>query len=216
MSRIVLAVALCSAGVVFAQTPAPAQKKAPASIPDRANPGAPAAAPSAPGEAPMMEPKPGPETVALKPFAQSSTMTGTVPAGAFGPNSPEMPTRAKSTCKWILDGLWVACDITETTGSGKQAMKWTGHWVFGWDFLSKSYRGTMTSTMGDQMAMKGTLEGAKMVWESAGELKGPPGTPSKFRITEDASEPKAIKFTDEAFVDGKWVTTGTAVEKPTK
>src|SRR5689334_22056280 len=68
--------------------------------------GAPTGAP--PGPPPL--PKPGPETEALKPFAKSVTWTGKVPAGAFG-NNPELPSKGKATCKWILNNLWVSCDM---------------------------------------------------------------------------------------------------------
>ena len=34
------------------------------------------------------------------------------------------------------------------------------------------------------------------------------------RFTEDATDPKAIKFTEEGMVGGKWVVRGTAVRKP--
>jgi hypothetical protein len=171
------------------------------------------AAPPASGEA-MTPPKPGPETLALKPFAQSSTMTGTLAAGAWGKN-PELPAKATSKCKWTAGNMWVACDIDETIGAGKTAMKWSGHWMFGWDLAAKAYVGVMASSMGEHEAMKGTLEGSKLTWESMHEMKAPPHMPSKLRITEDATDPKAIKFTEEALVDGKWVTMENAVEKPT-
>ena len=39
-----------------------------------------------------------------------------------------------------------------TTGTGKTAMKWMGHWVFGYDVTAKGYRGTMSDNMGMMMA----------------------------------------------------------------
>jgi hypothetical protein len=162
----------------------------------------------------MTPPKPGAETDALKPFAHSSTSTGTVPAMAMG-NPAEMPTKAKETCKWSAGGFWISCDIDETVGTGKTAMKWQGHWTFGYDLAAKAYRGVMFTSSGDHMAMKGTLDGAKLTWESAEAMKVP-NMPSKLRITEDATDPKAIKFTEEGLLNGKWVPLSTAVEKPTK
>jgi hypothetical protein len=131
-----------------------------------------------------------------------TTMTGT-----------EMATKGKATCKWVLNNLWVVCDIEDVAGTGKDAKKWMGHWVFGWDFAAKGYRGTMTGSFGAQQQMKGTLEGAKMTWETMTEMKVP-GMPSKFRFTEDATDPKAIKFTEEGFMNGKWMVHGTATHKP--
>jgi hypothetical protein len=141
-------------------------------------------------------------------------MAGTVPANAMG-NPAELPTKAKTTCKWVAGGFWVSCDIDETVGTGKTAMRWQGHWTFGYDLAAKAYRGVMFSSEGQHMAMKGTLDGSKIVWESAQEMKVP-NMPSKLRITEDAADPKAIKFTEEGLMNGKWAPLTSAVEKPTK
>jgi hypothetical protein len=235
MQKLLTAVLALSFGVAYAQTPAEKTAKPAGEKPAAAAPGAKATktkttttktttkAPAAEkgttaGEKPaaaempeMTPPKPGPETEALKPFSKSLSSTGTVPAGAWAPNSPEMPTKGRATCKWVLNKLWVSCDIKETTGKGKQAMKWEGNWVFGYDVGAKAYRGTMTDNWGMQTAMKGTLEGSKMTWES-GEIQMM-GHPTKIRITEDATNPKAIQFTSEHEVNGKWVVDETAVHK---
>jgi hypothetical protein len=197
--------------IVHAQAPAKAGDTAkPAAPPAGTKPTTPAKD-APPAGAEMAPPKPGPETEALKPFAKSVTSSGTIPAGVMGGN-PELTTKGKSTCKWVLNNLWVSCEIEENVGSGKQAMKWAGHWVFGYDFIAKGYRGTMTSTMGDQTQMKGTLEGSKLVWENIEEMKVP-GMPSKSRITLDATDPKAIKFSEEGYLQGKWVPMGASVHK---
>lgn len=227
MQKLLTAALALSFGVAYAQAPAektakpagekPAAKsagakpaaKAPAAGEKAAAPGAPAAATA---QAPAMTPpKPGPETEALKPFAKSATSTGTVPAGAYGTN-PEMPTRGRANCKWVLGKLWVSCDVQDTMGKGKQAMKWQGNWMFGYDYGDKGYRGVMTDNFGTQTEMKGTLEGSKLTWESVGEVEMM-GHPTKIRITQDATDPKAIKFTSEHEANGKWVVDETAVHK---
>ena len=91
-------------------------------------------------------------------------------------------------------------------------MKWMGHWVFGYDTATKSYRGVMVDNMGMMMPMKGTLEGSKMTWESTGEMKVP-NMPSKMRFTMDAADPKNIKFTEEGEMNGKWAVHSTATHK---
>ena len=213
MHKLLAAVLTLSFGALsYAQAPAKAGETAkPAQPAAGTKPAATAPAKEGAAAPEMAPPKPGPETEALKPFAKSVQSTGTIPAGAMGQN-PELATKGKSTCKWTLNNLWVACDIEEIVGSGKQSMKWNGHWVFGYDFLAKGYRGTMTSTMGDQTQMKGTLEGSKLVWENIEEMKIP-GMPSKSRITLDATDPKAIKFTEEGYLQGKWVPMGMATHK---
>ena len=202
MNKLVLVVSLCTFGLAHAQS---GKSDKPATPPS----GGTAAA----GAPPAMEmPKPGPEQDALKPYAKNMTSVGTMAAGSMGPGSPEMATKGKATCKWIAGNMWVACDIEDSSGTGKTAMKWIGHWVFGYDVMAKGYRGTMTDNMGTMMPLKGTLDGAKLTWES-GEMKVP-NMPTKMRFTEDATDPKAIKFTEEGMVGGKWVVRGTATHKP--
>jgi hypothetical protein len=204
--QIVIAAALCACSTVFAQAksdgkPKPADKPAAAAAPAGAPP------------ADMAPPKPGAETKALEPFAKSVTWTGKVPAGAMMPGMPEMPSKGKATCKWIINGLWSVCDLEDNVGTGKQAMKWQGHMVSGWDFGAKEYRGTMVDNWGISSNMKGKLDGAKLTWESMGEIMMM-GQPTKIRITMDATDPKAIKFTGEHTVKGAYVVDEETVMKP--
>jgi hypothetical protein len=208
MNKLTFVAVLLSFSVAHAQGTAadkkPAGEKAPAA--DKAAPG------GDPMAAMMAMSKPGPDQEALKPFVHNITSTGNVVAGGMGPGSPEMPTKGKATCKWINNNMWAACDIDETMGTGAKAMKWSGHWVFGWDNLAKAYRGMMTDNFGMMERMKGSLDGTKMTWESMDEMKVP-NMPSKSRITMDAADPKNIKFTEEVFMGGKWVVHGTATHK---
>jgi hypothetical protein len=66
--------------------------------------------------------------------------------------------------------------------------------------------------MGTMSRMKGTLEGKKMVWESMDEMKVP-NMPSKERVTDDASDPKAEKMTFEGMMGGKWMPMGSGTFK---
>ncbi|MDB4965090.1 MAG: hypothetical protein JWN44_779 [Myxococcales bacterium] len=207
MTKLLTAVALLSFGTAYAQS---GKTDKPAAAPSGA-----AATPSGASAAaePMMPPKPGPETEALKPFAHNIVSTGTVMAGAMG-NNPEMATKGKATCHWAVGNLWVMCDIEEVTGTGKTAFKWMGHWMFGYDVMAKGYRGVMLDNMGMMAPMKGTLDGSKLTWESMNEMKGgPPGMPTKMRFAMDATDAKNIKFTEDGWVGGKWVTRGTGVHK---
>ena len=110
----------------------------------------------------MAPPKPGAEQKALAPFfGGNMTWAGTMHAGAMGPSSPEMPTKGKQTCHVGLDGFWYMCEASSTTGSGKQAMKWSGHFLIGYDAGAKSYRATGVDNMGFMVTMKGELNGKK-------------------------------------------------------
>jgi hypothetical protein len=146
-------------------------------------------------------PKPGEQHQALQPFVKSAAFTGKMMAGAMGPGSPELPTTGRSTCKWMLSGLWAACDITGTVGTGKQAMKWAAHWMVGWDFASKDYRGAFLDTEGLMTWWKGTLADNKLVMTTVGDVMMA-GQPVSMRMTFDASDAKAVKMTTEHKMKG--------------
>jgi hypothetical protein len=146
-------------------------------------------------------PKPGNETRALSIFIGNWSGDGKVQAGAFQPGSPEMPSKAKQSCKWILNNMWVACDITDVAGTGKSAQTWMGHLIIGWDVEQKAYRTVGADTMGSAFELNGKMDGQKFVMESAKESLMM-GTPVKFRFTWDATDPKAVKFSDERSMKG--------------
>jgi uncharacterized protein DUF1579 len=210
MNKLVLAITICGFGTAYAQAPTgAAAKPAPsgtAAKPAAAPSGAAATPPAAGAE--MTPPKPGPEQDALKPLVRNATGTGT----RIGPDGKEMPSKGKVACKWLPGNMWAACDIDETVGTGKTAMKWMGHMVFGYDVAAKQYRAYMTDSFGMSGRMKGTLEGTKMVWESMDEMKMP-NMPSKERVTEDFTEPKTDKLTFEGYMNGKWMPMGTMTLK---
>lgn len=157
------------------------------------------AAPKPAAPAPPAMPKPGPETQALRPFIGSFTWTGTAKAGAFGPGSPEMPTRGRERCRWILGNLWAECELQDTAGKGKQAITWKATELVGYDLMAKQYVAAFVDNMGGMMTMKGMLEGSKLTFEGAGMMNGEPW---KDRVTYDASNPKAIQFTEERSMKG--------------
>jgi hypothetical protein len=163
--------------------------------------------PMPPAGAEMAMPKPGPETMALKPLATTFQITGTMPAGAMGPGSPATPTKGSHSCKWSSDKLWLNCEIKDTMGTGKQAVTWNGHMMIGWDFSAKMYRAVLTDNMGMAMMMQGKMDGSKLPLESVGDYQMM-GKPMKMRFTMDLSDPKAPKYTDERDLgkSGKWIT----------
>lgn len=178
------------------------EKKAPPASGAAAKPEA-----GAPAGEEMKPPKPGPETMALKPLATTLQLSGNVPAGAMGPGSPAMTTKGSHACRWSTDKLWLNCEIKDTMGTGKQAMTWNGHMMVGWDFSAKMYRAVITDNMGTAMMLQGKMEGAKLPLESVGDYEMM-GHPMKMRFTMDMTDPKAIKYTDERELgkSGKWTT----------
>jgi hypothetical protein len=195
MNKLLLAVSLCTFGIAHAQS---GKSDKPATPPSGGTASGGTAAP------PMMEmPKPGPDQDALKPFVHNGAYTGT----RMMPDGKEQPEKGKQTCKWLPGNMWASCDIDMTSGTGKTAMHWMGHLVIGYDTMAKGYRAIMTDNMGMLGRMKGTLDGKKMVWESMDEVKMP-GMPTKERVTDDATDPKAEKMTFEGMMNGKWTPMG--------
>jgi hypothetical protein len=153
------------------------------------------------GTPPAGPPKPGPETKALEPFFKTMSWTGKAEPGAFGPGSPATETRGGQKCHWVLDNFWVTCEITDTAGSGKTAMTFKGHGFAGWDLNHRSYRMLFVDNMGGSSVMEGKLEGKKLVFETPTEVPMM-GTPMKFRLTFDHTDPKRMTMTDERAVKG--------------
>jgi hypothetical protein len=101
--------------------------------------------------------------------------------------------------------LWAACDLEDTVGKGKEATTWKGHWVVGWDFGAREYRGQMVDSWGAASTFKGSFTGEKITFESLNEIDMM-GKMGRVRISFDATDPKVIKFTSEHQFRGEpWV-----------
>jgi Protein of unknown function (DUF1579) len=189
-------------------------KAAPAAKPEAAKPAAkPEAAKPEAAKPPEMPPKPGEETKKLQFLAGTMNGTGKVEKGAMGPDSPEMTSKAKHSCKWMLGNLWLACDISDTAGTGKTAMTWMGHMMVGYDMQEKKYRAVGVDNMGMAFDLNGTMSENKFVMESERESMMM-GTPVKARFTFDTTDPKAIKFTEErSMKGGPWMLAETVTFK---
>lgn len=148
-----------------------------------------------------MPQKPGAETRALLPIAVDGKIKGKMPANAMAEGTPEMETSGKIDCEWTVDNLWLACEIKETMGTGKDAMKWSGQFMLGYDFMAKEYRATMVDNMGAASMMTGKLEGNKLILTSMFETMMD-GKKCKGRFTYDWTNPKAIKLISENSTDG--------------
>ena len=153
----------------------------------------------------MEMPKPGPEVKALAPvFGVNGTWHGKVEAGATGPDSKETVSHGKAMCHPMLGGMWYACDVEDTWGTGRDAMTWKGHMTVGYDLGSKSYKASVVDNMGTITMFDGTLNGTTFALETPNEVMVM-GAMMKDRLTWDFSDPKAIKYTDDHKAsDGDW------------
>jgi hypothetical protein len=154
-------------------------------------------------DAAMMMPKPGAEMKAIAPIfgVGAASWKGDVKAGAMGPNSPATTSHGKVTLHSMFGGLWYACDVDETYGTGKTAMTWKGHMIIGWDTNAKAYKGGSVDNMGAMTSWDGSLDGTKFSLVTPNEIMMM-GQMMKDRLTWDMADPKAIKFTDEHQMGG--------------
>ena len=150
----------------------------------------------------MMLPSVGPEAKALAPlFGVDASWVGKLEAGAMGPDSKEMTSRGRAMGHPILRGMWYACDVVDTFGSGRNAMTWKGHMLVGYDMTAKAYRASTVDNMGALTTFNGTMDGHKFMLETPTEVMMM-GQMMKDRLSWDMSEPNAIKFKDEHQVAG--------------
>lgn len=154
----------------------------------------------------MTMPKPGPEMAALfKMFGHGATWEGQVPAGALGPKSPATTSHGMAGCRAAAGGFWVACELEDTMGSGKEAKMWRGHMIVGYDLGSKSYRAVVVDNTGGMFVYDGKMEGGTLtlVTPDAAPIMG---TMMKDRLTFVAGPDGRMKsFKDEHQVgQGGW------------
>ncbi|HVO30414.1 MAG TPA: DUF1579 family protein [bacterium] len=151
----------------------------------------------------MEMPKPGDEAKKLAAFyAHGGSFTGTIAAGAMGPDSKEMKTHGKMNCTALFGGMGYSCDVEDKMAE----MTWKGHVVVMWDTLSKSYKSTCVDNMGTFTTWAGTMsdDGKKFSITSDQEMNMGPNTPNfKDRLTWDMSSGKML-FTDEHQINGEW------------
>jgi hypothetical protein len=161
-------------------------------------------------------PKPGVETRAIGTFTKSAAWEGKLPAGALGLGAGELRTRGHMRAKWMVNDLWLVCEIEDQMGSGPNAHVWKAVWVSGWDFGAKEYRGAIFDSFGCSSMMRGRLEGRRLTFESMDELMMQ-GRPTRLRFTFDASDHAAagVAFTAEHSVDGVFVIDEQEVHVPT-
>jgi hypothetical protein len=141
--------------------------------------------------------RPGPETAALTRFHFDCTWTGTVEAGMMGPGSPRMEATGQATFAWTDDGLWLRGEFAQDqVAEGRLVLKWSAHYLVGWDPQARDYVAFMADNCGHAGFMRGFIDGDRMV------LTTPGSDPAKFRITWDVTEPGAALWKDEISVEG--------------
>jgi hypothetical protein len=155
-------------------------------------------------QAPVGAIRPGPETLAIKTFTRSAAWEGKMKAGALGLGEGELPTKGHLTAKWVVNDLWLVCEIEDQMGTGPNARTWKALWVSGWDFGLQEYRGTIFDSFGNSSMMRGKRDGHILQFESLSDVYMH-GQATRLRFTFDASDAPGIKFTAEHTVNGTFV-----------
>src|SRR4051794_36636773 len=141
---------------------------------------------------------PGPEMEALAPFFYNCSWTGTVYANMQGAGSPEMQAAGGMTCRPIIDGLWIACDgYPDQFANGELRLTWKLHLVVGWDGTAREYRAVLVDSNGTATLLRGKLVGSRLVMTPAGAVQAA-GQTGMIRVVWDATDPVAIRWTNEA------------------
>ena len=160
---------------------------------------------------------PGPEMRALAPFFYDCTWTGTVYANMQGPGSPEMEAVGAMCCAPIIDGLWLECDgYQDQFADGAKLLRWQLHLVIGWDVAAREYRAVLVDSNGTAAMLRGTIDGARLIMTPYGAVQAA-GQTATIRIVWDATEPRAVRWTNEASLDGEsWMLIEDYVMVPTQ
>jgi hypothetical protein len=141
---------------------------------------------------------PGPEMAALARFYVDVSWSGTIEPDGMGPGSPAMSARGSGVHHRIHDGLWIVGDYRQDQflPDGTFVLTWQLHWVTGWDADAGEYRATLNDNYGHADAMRGHIDGDRLVYESIGD------GPVRLRMTLDVADPHAAVWTNEASAAG--------------
>ena len=158
---------------------------------------------------------PTPQTEALAPLVGNFNLTGTIPARTLANDQPEMSSSGTHSCKWIMNNLFIECDVDDTAQAGEAKTRWMGHIVLGWDHQDKVYRGTIADSQGTIGLVQGNMKDNKLVLElvSKNTLGG---QPFKYRISFDFTDPSAIKFSSEVKQGTRWIVSEKKVLRKTQ
>ncbi len=153
---------------------------------------------------------PGVETRSLALFNRTFRWTGGIPPNAAGPGSPGMETEGRLTGAWILDGLWLSCEVEQDQYvQGQKMLTWKARLLIGWDMVAQEYRAVGVDSNGVSFLFGGEIEGDRLVLYSVRDA------PAQLRFTWDISDPNAIVWTSEMSIDGgPWQPVGEQVLKP--
>lgn len=146
--------------------------------------------------------RPGLEMQALGRFFYDCTWKGKVYANMQGPGSPEMEAIGDARCRWIIDGLWLACDnVQDQFVDGEKILTWKMTMLVGWDVVAREYRAVLVDSNGTSTLLRGKIDGPTLIMTPIGLLQAA-GQMATMRFVWDATDSQAIRWRSEASLNG--------------
>lgn len=119
-------------------------------------------------QAPSGPPKPGPEHQKLAYFVGKWAVEGEMKPSSFGPGGKFTYTE---TCSWFSGGFAVTCHSDGKTPEGP----FTELSILGYDAGEKTYVYFATSSLGENIFSRGSVEGDTWTWANETNMYGKPG-----------------------------------------
>jgi hypothetical protein len=131
-------------------------------------------------------------------FHRDVTWTGTVEAGALGPDSPPMTATGGGVHRVIQDGLWIVGDYWQDQflADGIFVLRWHLHWVAGWDPQAKEYRATIADNYGHTEILRGWIDGDLLTFQTIDRK------PVRIRMVWHLVDDTTMTWRNEASVNG--------------
>jgi hypothetical protein len=145
-------------------------------------------------QAPSM--KPGPEHKRMGYFAGQWTFQGEAKASPMGPAGKIMMTE---TCEWFSGGFQLVCRTKGTSPRGAS----TGQSIMGYDSGRQAYTYYALSSLGDNIFVRGTVDGKTWTWTDEMMVEG---KPMKLRATVTEDTATSYSFKLEVSFDGSPMT----------
>jgi hypothetical protein len=128
--------------------------------------------------------KPGPEHARIAYFAGQWTHQGEVKESPLGPGGK---TTGSETCDWFAGKFQLVCRGKGTGPKGPS----TGMSVISYDASRKMYTFYALSSLGDNIFVRGTVDGKVWTWADEAQMEG---KPVKIRATVTEDSPTSYSF----------------------
>ena len=138
------------------------------------------------------DPKPGPEHKRIGYFAGQWSYQGEAKESPLGPGGKITGTE---TCEWFPGGFQLVC---RTKGTGPKGPG-TGQGIMSYDPARKAYTYYAISSHGDNIFVRGQLDGKVWTWTDETTVEG---KPMKIRATVTEETPTSYSFKLEASMGG--------------